>query len=200
VMNCILWDDHAPAGPELWLGDGADLLSLYNNVADGRGGLTTAGSVMVHWGPGNINVDPVFASSQAGDYHLQSAAGRWDPSLSQWVLDSATSRCIDAGNPGTDLGEELMAIPGTSADHCNLRVNMGLYGGTAQASLCPVGWALLSDATNDGTTDLEDVAILSADWQAIADELPADMVRDRVVDLADLAVLAGDWLAVAPWH
>ena len=200
VMNCILWDDHAPAGAELWLGDGADMLSLYNNVAGGRGGLMAEDAASVQWGPGNIDVDPLFASAETDDYHLQSAAGRWDSTLSQWVLDAATSRCIDAGNPGTDLHEELVTIPGTSADHRNLRVNMGMYGGTTEAGLCPVGWALLSDMTNDGTTDLEDLAILTTYWQATGDDLPADMVRDRGVNLADLAVLAGDWLAVTPWH
>lgn len=200
LMNCILWNDHAPAGPELWVGGETELVALYSDVAGGRGGVVAEASATVQWGPGNIDVDPVFASPDADDYHLQSTAGRWDPSLSQWVPDSATSRCIDAGNPGTDLGEELMTIPGDSVGHRNLRVNMGLYGGTAEASLCPVGWALLSDMTNDGTTDLEDLAILTAYWQATGHEMPVDLFRDRVVDLADLAVLAGDWLAVAPWH
>ena len=40
----------------------------------------------------------------------------------------------------------------------NLRINMEAYGGTAEASMPPYDWALLSDITNDGTVDFVDFA------------------------------------------
>ena len=61
-------------------------------------------------GVGNVDVDPCFADPCNGDYHLQSAAGRWDPNTGQWVTDANTSRCIDAGNPGCPATESIWVL------------------------------------------------------------------------------------------
>ncbi len=71
--------------------------------------------------PGNPNAVLVV-----GDYHLQSNAGRWDDATSSWLNDAATSPCIDAGDPAGGVGEELSPDGGI--------VNMGVYGGTTEAS------------------------------------------------------------------
>jgi len=95
-------------------------------------------------GEGNIDVDPLFADPGywddngtpddpnddcfvVGDYHLKSQAGRWDPETASWVQDDVTSPCIDAGDPNSPLGDEPSPNGGI--------INMGFYGGTAQASL-----------------------------------------------------------------
>jgi hypothetical protein len=62
-----------------------------------------------------------------GDYHLKSQMGRWDPAVKRWVEDDVTSPCIDAGDPDSLLGDE----PWPNGE----RINMGAYGGTAQASM-----------------------------------------------------------------
>jgi hypothetical protein len=61
-----------------------------------------------------------------GDCHLKSQAGRWDPVARLWVQDEVTSPCIDAGDPATPAGDEPQPNGG--------RINMGAYGGTAEAS------------------------------------------------------------------
>ena len=72
--------------------------------------------------------DPLFAS--ATDLHLQSPAGRWDPAVGDFVTtDEDYSPCIDAGDPADSVGLE----PVPNGD----RINMGVYGGTAQASKSP---------------------------------------------------------------
>jgi len=48
----------------------------------GREAVTTSGGSTVNWGPGNVNVNPLFVNPAAGDYHLQ-----------------PLSPCIDAGDP-----------------------------------------------------------------------------------------------------
>lgn len=65
----------------------------------------------------------------AGDYHLKSRTGRWDPARGAWTQDYITSRCIDAGDPETPVGDEPEPNGG--------RINMGAYGGTAEASKSP---------------------------------------------------------------
>ncbi len=78
-------------------------------------------------GEGNIDINPLFAGPDAGDYHLRSERGRYWPKHDVWVLDKVTSPCIDAGDPGADYSNELTPNGG--------RINMGAYGGTAYASM-----------------------------------------------------------------
>lgn len=80
-------------------------------------------------GEGNISADPSFADPVKGDYHLKSQAGRWDPVCQTWVQDDVTSPCIDAGDPESPVGDEPEPNGG--------RINMGAYGGTAEASKSP---------------------------------------------------------------
>ena len=80
-------------------------------------------------GPGNINADPLFASLDPEDYHLKSKYGRYDPGFERWVSDTVHSPCIDTGDPSASVGEE----PPPNGN----RINMGVYGGTKQASHGP---------------------------------------------------------------
>ena len=57
-------------------------------------------------------------------YHLRSEVGRWDGN--QWVTDSVTSPCIDAGDPASDYSKEPEPNGG--------RINMGAFGNTPEAS------------------------------------------------------------------
>ena len=100
-------------------------------------------------GEGNIDADPCFAAAGYwvdaanpdipaepddpnpawvnGDYHLKSQTGRWDPNSESWVLDDVTSSCIDTGDPNSPVGDE--------PEPNGARINMGAYGGTAEASM-----------------------------------------------------------------
>jgi len=66
---------------------------------------------------------------QVWDYHLQSTGGRWtplNPDPADWVADGSDSPCLDAGDPASVFTLE-------PSDN-GLRINMGCYGNTAQAS------------------------------------------------------------------
>lgn len=128
--HCIVWGnaDNEILGP---------VLAVYSNIGGG-------------WpGEGNLDVNPLFADlgywdpdepvsrrprvrglSETvwidGDYHLKSQAGRWDPIAESWVQDDVTSPCIDAGDPTAPVGDEPIPNGGI--------VNLGAYGGTAEAS------------------------------------------------------------------
>jgi len=91
-------------------------------------------------GPGNIEAEPRFAWPGQwtgapldpnsiwipGDYHLASDNGRWDPNDMTWLSDTLASPCIDAGDPNRPWVHE--PVPNGK------RINMGVYGGTDQAS------------------------------------------------------------------
>ncbi len=127
IINCILKN----SGQELTISGTAEVEVTYSNVKAGWPGL------------GNINKDPCFVMSGywdpnvnpedpnddywvKGNYHLKSESGHLDRKSHFWVIDSITSPCIDKGDPNMPVGDE--PLPNGS------RINMGVYGGTIEAS------------------------------------------------------------------
>jgi hypothetical protein len=115
---------------------------------------------------GNINIDPRFAQDGywdagvwvSGDYHLMSMIGRWNPISGKWVIDAEQSPCIDAGNPSDSVGDEPAGYNGS-------RINMGAYGGTAQASKSPYCLGTLTaDLNNDCYVNILDFAEMALQW------------------------------------
>ena len=114
-----------------------------------------------------------------------SQQGSWDFASQNWVIDTATSKCIDAGAISSSLGDEY-----ASTD--NIRVNMGAYGATAQASKTPAGWSIIADITNDGIVNIQDFA-----WIAeflYYSNLDGDFDRNQTVNYDDLAIMEENWL------
>jgi hypothetical protein len=143
-----------------------------------------AGSRIV--GTGNVIGDPCFADPCRGDYHVKSQAGRWDPNSQTWVTDSVSSPAIDAGNPGCPLGDE-------PNDANNVRINMGAYGGTAEASKTPANWRSIADFTNDWLVDYNDLSIFVDYWLEAGQCIPSDLDRSQSVNLEDFSIFALQW-------
>ena len=78
-------------------------------------------------GAGNLSADPRFADPTAGDFHVRSTKGRFDPATGQFVIDADDSPTIDAGDPASAYALE----PGPNG----LRVNLGHTGNTPEASM-----------------------------------------------------------------
>ncbi len=138
----------------------------------------------LNWREDNIDADPFFANpyhsdppnetpgrpirSLGGppaiapwDYHLKSQGGRWDLESKSWIQDDVTSPCIDAGDPNSPIGYEPFPNGGV--------VNMGAYGGTAEASKSYFGepvceTVIAGDLNGDCIVDFEDFKILALHW------------------------------------
>jgi len=218
INNCIIWENHDSWGTDelAQLDDSNSTLTInYCSIHGLTGNLG---------GIGNIGEDPCFVKTGYwadsndtdivtepndpnaiwidGDYHLKSEGWRWDNARQRWDYDEVTSRCIDAGNPGSLLADELMSIPD---DPCNIwgentRINMGAYGGTTEASIGPHKWVLLSDITNSGICDIDDLAYFTKLWLNTGEELYTDFDRDGEIDFGDFALLANDWLEKTIWY
>jgi len=124
ISNCILWNN-----------ENGDLFQCdlrYSCLEDQAPGT------------GNISGNPLFVDPINGDYHLQSEGHRWNMQNESWTYDYATSRCIDAGDPTSPLGDEPLSVPRDLNNEygINLYINMGAYGGTYQASIPPLGWIM----------------------------------------------------------
>jgi predicted outer membrane repeat protein len=194
LSNCILWNDRPD---EIYTPTTLPVVT-YSDVQRG-------------WpGQGNINADPCFVAPGHwhndlwidGDYHLRSAGWRWDAARAQWTFDRVTSRCIDAGNPGSPLADEPLTIPDDPNNDwgCNLRIDMGAYGGTAEASIPPYDWAILGDLNSDGAVDWLDFVCTGSDWLKTAPHQPCDLNRNGDVNPADLDLFADDWLKTTIWR
>lgn len=124
----------------------------------------------------NISDEPLLVIASEGDYHLKSQAGRWDPDSASWVADDVTSPCVDAGDPNSPIGHEPFPNGGI--------INMGAYGGTAEASKSYFGAPLCEtiiagDINGDCRVDVLDLAILARNWLAhLPPQLPPDEEDD----------------------
>ena len=134
----------------------------YNCVWGNIGGDYTGWAVA---GPGDIRTDPLFAESPGGYYHLKSESGRWDAAAEVWVEDDVTSGCINRADPTVPIGAEPYPNGG--------RLNIGAYGGTAEAS----------KSAEIPTT-------------YCTDQIPGDITGDCRVDFADIEAIAASWLEV----
>lgn len=170
ISNSIIWNNTGGS-----IGASGLVTVTYSNI---QGGFT---------GTGNINLDPCFAAPAQGDYHLRSAAGRWNPDSLQWVTDAVTSPCIDAGDPLADYSDE------PSPD--GFQINLGYFGGTSQASLSLRNAA---DLNKDGSVDFYDYALLTSFWMQSKPSLdigPLPLGNDGIIDSKDLSLIAEFWLS-----
>lgn len=136
LVNCILWDNVDGSGT-----------GTHTSEIRGKAEVSYSCLSSDAWGgAGNIHANPAFAAPGywdsngtpddpsddfwvEGDYHLKSQVGRWNSATGNWDIDSTSSPCIDAGDPSIFVGLERFPNGG--------RINMGAYGGTAEASLSP---------------------------------------------------------------
>ena len=113
MTNSIIWGN----GPVEVLAEGSNQpVITYTDVGGGWPGLGDLDSDPLFVRPGYWS-DPKDATKPkpasdptavwvSGDYHLRSAAGRWDPAAKAWINDTVTSPCIDAGDPALSVGQE----------------------------------------------------------------------------------------------
>jgi len=189
IGNSIFWNNGSACQIRIYKSNTlyTPVCSISHSNIQGSRDAVCVDQGVLEWGPGNIDVDPCFADSGRwepdpnspppsnrkgggggqrfiwinGDYHLKSQAGRWDLVSENWVKDDVTSPCIDAGDPNSPVGDEPFPNGG--------RINMGAYGGTAEASKSYFGEPVCEtmipgDINGDCKVDFKDLAILAQHW------------------------------------
>ncbi len=106
----------------------------------------------------SLSHNPQLADPGNGDFHLKSWGGRYLPGAG-WVNDGVSSPLIDAGTPNS-MGWT------TEPDPNGRLVNIGLYGGTAEASKTPGNGLLTIISPGAGARVSGDVPVI---WTAIGD-------------------------------
>lgn len=136
IINCTMADNSAGAMDRR--DDPKQIIEIKNSIL-WHNGLNPNGLNISYTlseaplpGTGNIKGDPLFASTDKNvpDYHLKSAAGRWDPKAKNeagdWVTDAVTSPAIAVGDPSAEYTKQLKPSGG--------RIELGMYGNTPEAS------------------------------------------------------------------
>ncbi len=97
----------------------------------------------------SVRVEPLFANAAAGDFHLKSLTGRYNPLTGLFdTNDVVHSPAIDLGDPVFGVGDEPVPNGG--------RLNAGLYGGTTEASLSKTNaWIQLLSHNDGGTMNVQ---------------------------------------------
>jgi len=177
LANSILGQNSAESGAQAELEEETTLEITYSYIEGGRTYIHGPHEGFI-WGVGNIETDPRFAESGHwdpnatpndanddfwvdGDYHLKSEGGRWDPTQGRWVGDNVMSPCIDAGDPMSPIGNEPFPNGGV--------INMGAYGGTAEASKSYFGepvceTIVAGDVNGDCRVDFLDFQLMALHW------------------------------------
>jgi len=181
IINSVLWNNIADTGPQIALSTNlyhTYLTISHSDVQAGRSAVHVGIDCTLFWGQGNMDADPCFADHGYwdpngtpedanddfwvdGDYHLRSQAGRWDANEGQWKKDDVTSPCIDAGDPMNPIGHEPFPNGGI--------INMGAYGGTAEASKSYFGepvceTIVAGDINGDCKVDFADFELMALNW------------------------------------
>ena len=178
-------------GCQIFAGESGIVLIDYSAIEGGINGTDHDSSSTVIIGEGLNDADPRFAafdvegSSLLWDLRLKSIFGRWSPAIQDWVADTETSPCINAGQAGSDYQREPWPN--------GRRVNIGAYGNTSQASL----YGNIADLDIDGRVNMADAAMLALVW--LGDPVDyEDFDGSAAVDLGDLRILAENWLWEMP--
>jgi len=108
-----------------------------------------------------------------------------DYPVGEWTADDVTSACIDAGDPNSDWTGELWPH--------GERINMGAYGGTAQASMSLSTAGNKADLDRDGDVDGDDLALLAGMWLVEDVLLSEDINRNGSVNFSDFAEFGWQW-------
>jgi parallel beta-helix repeat protein/predicted outer membrane repeat protein len=184
VSNCVLYENRARGGShQIGILNYSKSTVSHSDVENGLVGIYVSSPSSLNWYAGNIDAGPCFIKPGYwgyvndpntlrgpfepnavwidGDYHLKSQAAQWDPVSESWVKDDFTSPCIDAGDPRSPIGQEPFPNGGI--------VNMGAYGGTAEASKSYFGepvceTAVAGDINGDCKVDFADFQIMARHW------------------------------------
>jgi hypothetical protein len=187
LSNCILWDNTAPTGPQIYNEGTSSPTITYCDVQAG------------YAGAGNIDADPCFVSP-----------GHWDAN-SIWVEGDypllRTSPCIDAGDNDSvppdipDLdgdGNTTEPIPFDLAG--NPRIWDANCDGQTIVDMGAFEFYLVGDIIEDCRVDQFDLDLLTDNWlrtgcTAINNWCDrTDINKDGEVTLADYAEMANHWL------
>ncbi len=197
LINCVLRNNRAPLGPEgalintirVWSwGEHTEMTISHCNIEGGQDAIFVDVDCILHWGEGNVDIEPNFVN-----------AGYWDdantptePNDDFFVTGNyhlmPISGCVDIGDNNSVPELSDSDIDGEE------RIFGGIVDmGADEFVTNPI------DLNNDGIVDYSELAVLTDEWLQ-GSELQADFYDDDFIDFADFAVLAEQWFWQGGWY
>jgi nitrous oxidase accessory protein NosD len=103
VASSILWHNTSSSGAEIWIGNKyypTFLAITHSDVQGGQSSIFVDTACTLNWGPGMIEVDPLFADAPNDDFHLT-----WQSPCRDAGDDATVTELHDfEGDPRTALG------------------------------------------------------------------------------------------------
>jgi hypothetical protein len=187
IVNTVLWNNTAPAGPELYIANYAFPSSVSIRYSDVKGGQASAfvdSGCTLDWGAGMINAEPLFWDPANGDFHLCAGSpccdGGDNSAASLPAFDYEGDERVMDGEwppdsvPVVDIGaDELVLLEAArfgnvnraGGSHANILLVNGSAGGrdraVAVAPGTPVSLSLDAPPAGPATSDFALYCILS---------------------------------------
>lgn len=199
VINCIVRDNIAPEGNQLALINTlrvwpkteliTEMTVSYSDIEGGQSQVFVDPNMILHWGEGNIDIDPNFADP-----------GYWDdantpaePNDDFFVVGNyhilPISGCIDVGDNSSVPPQSVTDIDGEQRIFNDI-VDMGADEMVTNPA----------DFDSNGIVDYSDLKVLTNEWLDSGGMLQSDLFDDDFIDFADYAELADQWLRTAGWY
>jgi parallel beta-helix repeat protein len=198
VINCIVRDNIAPDGNQLALISTlrvwptffpTEMTVSFSDIEGGQSDVCIDDNMILHWGDGNINIDPNFVDPGYWDDANTPA----DPNDDFFITGNyhllPISGCID-------VGDNLSVPPESTTD---IDGEQRIFNDTVDMGADEVV-TNLADFNTDGIVDYLDIEIMTNEWLSSGGELQSDLFDDDFIDFADYAVFAEQWLWTATWH
>jgi hypothetical protein len=199
VINCIVRDNRAPDGNQLalintsrvWPGTNipTEMTVSFSNVEGGQEQACVDHDCTLHWGEGNIDLDPNFVDPGYWDDANTPA----DPNDDFFITGNyhllPISVCVDVGD-----NSSVPPVSTTDIDGEQRIFNDTVDMGADEVVTNPI------DLDNNGIVDYSELAVLTNEWLQSGGELQSDFYEDDFIDFADYAELAAEWLWKGGWY
>jgi len=185
IVNTILWNNTATAGPEIYMDYGVPVSISYSDVMGDQAGVFAVSPWSLTWGAGMIAQDPLFVLPAFHDLHL-------------FPNSPCINRGTNTGAPADDIDTEARPLAGTvdmgadehpgplalEADVYTLseasggQINLTLKGGAGNANRVYLMLGSVS-GTGPGMLLPGDMAMLPLNWDVFTD-LVLTMINSSV--------------------
>ena len=156
IKNCILWDNPAGTGYEVWLGTTALPSTLdmsYSDLEGGSAAVFVEPGGTLHWGAGMINANPLFLDHVGVNFHL-----RQDPPQA-----GVSNPCVDTGDPATET------IVGTTRTDCHQDSGIADMGYHYDSCYPLAATAFRNAGTNPASLDAVTLPVVGGTYTATID-------------------------------